>query len=123
LTNRDKGDNFERMKEIAEVAVGLPVSKTFHYLIPERMRESIQVGMRVLVPFKGRKVTGFTIELVDRPPEGLEERPGNRKPPGRSPLIDPQSPPPPISDYHLSPWRSDQNRLPGLHLKSELVLS
>ena len=28
------------MKEVVEVAVGLPISKTFHYLIPERMRAS-----------------------------------------------------------------------------------
>ena len=60
------------MKTIVEVAVGLPVSKTFHYLIPERMRGSLQVGMRVLVPFKGRKVTGFAIDLFDQPPEEIE---------------------------------------------------
>ena len=62
------------MKEIVEVAVGLPVSKTFHYRIPERMREFIQTGMRVLVPFKGRKVTGFTLDLLDHPPPGVEEK-------------------------------------------------
>lgn len=39
------------MKEIIEVAVGPPVFKTFHYRIPEKMRDSLQVGMRVLVPF------------------------------------------------------------------------
>ena len=60
------------MKEIVEVAVGLPVSKTFPYLIPEKMRESIQIGMRVLVPFKGRKVTGFIIGLLNEAPKELE---------------------------------------------------
>jgi len=67
-------DNVRSMKEIVEVAIGLPVSKTFHYRIPERMRESVQVGMRVLVPFKGRKVTGFTLDLLDHPPPGVEEK-------------------------------------------------
>ncbi len=62
------------MKEIVEVAVGLPVFKTFHYRIPEKMRDSLQVGMRVLVPFKERKVTGFTIDLLEHPPEGVEEK-------------------------------------------------
>jgi primosomal protein N' (replication factor Y) len=62
------------MKTIVEVAVGLPVSKTFHYLIPEKIRESIQAGMRVLVPFKGRKVTGFAIDFLDQPPKDLKEK-------------------------------------------------
>ena len=74
LTNQGKGDNFEAMREIVEVAVGLPVSKTFHYRIPEKMRGSLQIGMRVLVPFKGRKVTGFAIDLLDHPPKGVEEK-------------------------------------------------
>ena len=116
------------MKEIAEVAIGLPVSKTFHYLIPERMRESIQVGMRVLVPFKGRKVTGFTIDLVDRPPEGLEESLREVEDLlDEAPLIDPQLlrfyrw----ISDYYIYPLGEviKTGLPPGLHLKSELVLS
>jgi len=47
------------MKEFVEVAVGLPVFKTFHYRIPEKMIGSLQIGMRVFVPFKGRRVTGF----------------------------------------------------------------
>jgi len=62
------------MKEIVEIAVGLPVSKTFHYRIPEKMKDSLQIGMRVLVPFKGRKVTGFAIDLLDHPPKGVEEK-------------------------------------------------
>jgi primosomal protein N' (replication factor Y) len=62
------------MKEIVEVAVALPVSKTFHYRIPEKMRDALQVGMRVLVPFKGRKVTGFTLSLEEKTPEGIEEK-------------------------------------------------
>ncbi len=62
------------MKEIVEVAVGLPVSKTFHYRIPDKMKGSLQVGMRVLVPFKERKVTGFVLDLLDHPPQGIEEK-------------------------------------------------
>ena len=62
------------MKEIVEVAVGLPVFKTFHYRIPEKMIGSLKIGMSVLVPFKGRKVTGFSIDLLDQPPKGVEEK-------------------------------------------------
>jgi len=128
LTNPSKGDNLGTMKEIVEVAVGLPVPKTFHYLIPERMRGSLQVGMRVLVPFKGRKVTGFSIDLLDRPPKGVEEKLREVEDLlDGVPLIDPQRlrfyrw----ISDYYLYPLGEviKTGLPPGLHLKSELLLS
>ncbi len=38
------------MNEVVEVAVGLPVSRTFHYAVPERMKDSLQIGMRVRHP-------------------------------------------------------------------------
>ncbi len=116
------------MKEIVEVAVGLPLFKTFHYRIPERMRGSLQIGMRVLVPFKGRKVTGFSIDLLDHPPEGVEEKLREVEDLlDEAPLIDPQMlrfhrw----ISDYYLYPLGEviKTGLPPGLQLKSELILS
>ena len=116
------------MKRIVEVAIGLPISKTFHYLIPEKMRDVIQVGMRVLVPFKGRKVTGFTIDLVDHPPEGLGEKLKEiERLLDEAPIIDPsmlrfyQW----ISDYYIYPLGEviKTGLPPGLQLKSELLLS
>jgi primosomal protein N' (replication factor Y) len=116
------------MKTIVEVAVGLPVSRTFHYLIPEHMRGSFQVGMRVLVPFKGRKVTGFAIDFLDRPPEGIEEKLREVEDLlDEAPLIEPKMlrfyrw----ISDYYLYPLGEviKTGLPPGLHLKSELILS
>jgi len=116
------------MKEIVEVAVGLPVFKTFHYRIPERMIGSLQVGMRVLVPFKGRKVTGFSIDLSDQPPKGVEEKLREVEDLlDEAPLIDPQMlrfcrw----ISDYYLYPLGEviKTGLPPGLQLKSELILS
>ena len=62
------------MKNIVEVAIALPISKTFHYRIPEAMQSALRVGMRVLIPFKGRKVTGFAISLQEKSPEGVEEK-------------------------------------------------
>ncbi len=116
------------MKEIVEVAVGLPVSKTFPYLIPEKMRESIQIGMRVLVPFKGRKVTGFIIGLLNEAPKELE---------GKLREVEELLDEAPllslemlrfykwISDYYLYPLGEviKTGLPPGLHLKSELILS
>jgi len=116
------------MKEIVEVAVGLPVPKTFHYYIPERMRGSIQVGMRLLVPFKGRKVTGFAIDLLDHSPKGLEEKLRDVEDLlDEAPLIDPQMlrfcrw----ISDYYLHPLGEviKTGLPPGLQQRSELILS
>ncbi len=116
------------MKEIVEVAVGLPVFKTFHYLIPEKMRDSLQIGMRVLVPFRGRKVTGFSIDLLEQPPKGVEEKIREVEDLlDEAPLIDPQMlrfyrw----ISDYYLYPLGDaiKTGLPPGLQLKSELILS
>ena len=116
------------MKEIVEVAVGLPVSKTFHYRIPEKMKGSLQMGMRVLVPFKGRKVTGFAIDLLDHPPKGIEEKLLEVEDLlDEVPLIDPQMlrfcrw----ISNYYLYPLGEviKTGLPPGLQLKSELILS
>src|SRR4030042_2631194 len=116
------------MKEIVEVVVGLPVSKTFHYLIPEKMRGSLHMGMRVLVPFKGRKVTGFCLDLLDQPPKGIEEKLREVEDLlDEAPLIDTQMlrfcrw----ISDYYLYPLGEviKTGLPPGLHRKSELILS
>jgi len=116
------------MKEIVEVGVGLPIFKTFHYRIPERLRDSLQVGMRVLVPFKGRKVTGFTLDVLDHAPEGIEGRLREVEDLlDEAPLIDSSMlrfyrw----ISDYYLYPLGEviKTGLPPGLHLKSETILS
>ncbi|MGQ9646548.1 MAG: primosomal protein N' [Thermodesulfobacteriota bacterium] len=116
------------MKEIVEVAVGLPVSKTFHYRIPDPMKGSLQVGMRVLVPFKQRKVTGFVLDLLDHPPKGFEEKLKEVDDLlDEGPLVDSQwlrfcqw-----ISTYYLYPIGEviKTGLPPGLNLMSELILS
>jgi primosomal protein N' (replication factor Y) len=116
------------MKEVVEVAVGLPLSKTFHYHIPEKMKDSLQVGMRVLVPFKGRKVTGFTIDLLNHPPQGLEEKLREVEDLlDEVPLIDPQMLRfyQWVSDYYLYPLGEviKTGLPPGLQLKSEPMVS
>jgi primosomal protein N' (replication factor Y) len=92
------------------------------------MRDSLQIGMRVFVPFKGRKVTGFSIDLLEQPPEGVEEKIREvENLLDEAPLIDP-----PmlrfyrwISDYYLYPLGEviKTGLPPGLQLKSELILS
>jgi primosomal protein N' (replication factor Y) len=116
------------MKEFAEIAVGLPVHKTFYYRVPEGMRDALQVGMRVLVPFKGRKVTGFSIDFLDQLPKDLEKKLRDvERLLDEAPLIDPQMlrfyrw----VSDYYLYPLGEviKTGLPPGLHLKSEFDLS
>lgn len=49
---------------IIEVALPLPVDKTFHYLVPDSLAERAQPGTRVLVPFGGRKLIGYLLGFV-----------------------------------------------------------
>ncbi len=116
------------MKEVVEVALGLPLAKTFYYLIPETMKESIQIGMRVTVPFKSRKVTGFVIRILDRPPESLEEKLREVEALlDEAPLIDPQMLRfyQWVSEYYLHPLGEviKTGLPPGLNLKSQWKLT
>ena len=54
----------------AEVAVPLPIRKTFHYAVPARLQGRIAVGARVLVPFARRLVTGYAVRLTEEAPDG-----------------------------------------------------
>jgi primosomal protein N' (replication factor Y) len=66
---------------IIEVAVPLPLDQTYTYLVPEPLQGRLRVGMRVLVPFGRRTVTGYVlgpaasaeglktvVEILDREP-------------------------------------------------------
>ena len=48
----------------AEVVLPLPLSHAFTYAIPKNFVPLLQVGMRVLVPFGRRKLTGFVVSLT-----------------------------------------------------------
>jgi len=58
-------------KRFVEVAIGLPIEKTFYYELPAGFGDRLRLGSRVLVPFRGRKVTGYAIafppNLADYP--------------------------------------------------------
>jgi primosomal protein N' (replication factor Y) len=56
-----------------EVAVPLPVDRTFHYSVPESLRSSILPGVRVLVPFGRRKVTGYVLGSASAPAGELKD--------------------------------------------------
>ncbi|MFH1675258.1 MAG: primosomal protein N' [Pseudomonadota bacterium] len=54
-------------KQYIETAVSLPVTKTFHYEVPEPFQERIEIGHRVWVPFGSQQITGYVLDF-SRPP-------------------------------------------------------
>jgi primosomal protein N' (replication factor Y) len=50
----------------ADIALPLPLDRTFTYLIPPDLRESAKPGCRVLVPFGRKSLTGVIVSLTDR---------------------------------------------------------
>jgi primosomal protein N' (replication factor Y) len=58
------------MSEFADVAVPVGVRKTFAYKVPDRLRAGIAPGVRVLVPFGRKLVTGFVVGVGDAAPAG-----------------------------------------------------
>ncbi|MCA8923622.1 MAG: hypothetical protein KDD82_17525, partial [Planctomycetes bacterium] len=57
---------------LAAVAPDLPVLGEFSYGIPDALVERVRVGVRVRVPFGGRKVLGYVLEVgpgVPAPPK------------------------------------------------------
>jgi primosomal protein N' (replication factor Y) len=50
-------------KRFASVAVPLPLDKTFIYSIPDQWLGKVEPGMRVIVPFGHRALTGYVVAL------------------------------------------------------------
>lgn len=60
----------------ARVAPPVPVPGLFSYLIPEALRGRVVPGVRVSVPFGGRRLTAMVVDLDDGPlPDGVSARP------------------------------------------------
>jgi primosomal protein N' (replication factor Y) len=47
------------------VAVSVPVRETYFYEVPGELRSQANVGCRVTVPFKNRRVTGYILERAE----------------------------------------------------------
>lgn len=59
---------------IIEVAIPLHLERTFHYRVPENLREEALPGRRVLVPFGRRTLTGYILGAAENSPiEHLKE--------------------------------------------------
>jgi primosomal protein N' (replication factor Y) len=53
-------------KQFAEVVFNLPLKEAFTYIIPPELQGKVRVGMRVLVPFGRRKITGYVVGLASK---------------------------------------------------------
>jgi len=59
---------------VIEVAIPVPLDKTFHYRVPPALVEQAVAGHRVYVPFGHRKLTGYILgEAADLPGDGLKD--------------------------------------------------
>jgi primosomal protein N' (replication factor Y) (superfamily II helicase) len=56
------------------VALPVPLRTTFTYAIPEAVQASLQVGCRVLVPFRKKSIVGVVTEFVAEPPANTKVR-------------------------------------------------
>lgn len=55
-------------KGLVDVAIPLPLFNTFSYLPPQEYSKSLCIGMRVLVPFGQRRLTGYVIGFLNTEP-------------------------------------------------------
>jgi len=56
------------------VALPVPLRTTFTYGVPESLRELVQPGTRVLVPFRNKSLVGVVTELTEQAPADTKIR-------------------------------------------------
>ncbi len=54
--------------QYAEIALNLPINKTFHYRIPSTMIGDVEIGKRAWVSFGSRRMVGYIVGITDRTP-------------------------------------------------------
>ena len=50
-----------------------PLEKSLSYRVPEALRSSVQVGVRVRVPLGRRTAVGYLLALDEGDPDGLKD--------------------------------------------------
>jgi primosomal protein N' (replication factor Y) (superfamily II helicase) len=68
-------DNQPAEKRFVEVALPLPLRKTFTYGLRPELSQKVSIGSRVIVPFANRTLTGYVVALHDAldPELGVDE--------------------------------------------------
>ena len=58
-------------ENLCQVAVPVPLEGPFTYKIPDALVSSVSAGVRVIVPFGARKLTGVVTGFPEALPKGL----------------------------------------------------
>jgi len=53
------------MSKFAHLVLDLPLKQSFTYAIPPELESSVMLGVRVVVPFGKREMTGYVIDVTD----------------------------------------------------------
>jgi primosomal protein N' (replication factor Y) len=53
------------MPKYATVVLDRPIDKEFDYLIPAPLEEAVKAGVRVVIPFRSRRVLGYVVALSE----------------------------------------------------------
>jgi len=64
----------EMNSAFCNVALSVPLRTAFTYAVPEALRETVQAGSRVLVPFRKKAMVGVVVEFVESAPAGTKVR-------------------------------------------------
>jgi len=78
------------MKPFADVAVPVPLRRTFHYAVPPEMDATAVVGARVRVRFGRRTIVGYVVARDAQAPPGVKARPIDAVLDGDHPTFDPE---------------------------------
>ncbi len=62
------------MAAYCEVALPVPLRRTFTYAVPAALNGRVEPGSRVVVPFRRRAMVGVVLEIGGRPPQAKEVR-------------------------------------------------
>ncbi len=55
----------------AEVLIAIPYSGSWSYIVPEKIESDAKPGMRAIIPFGKRKMTGYIISITEERPSGF----------------------------------------------------
>ncbi len=59
----------DSQKIYIDVALGLPLDQVFAYGVPEPFQSSCAIGVRVLVPFGRKRITGYVVGFHEKAPD------------------------------------------------------
>jgi primosomal protein N' (replication factor Y) len=60
-------------RKFVEVVVPLPIHRSFHYRVPLELRNEVQIGKRVIVPFHSRKVVAYCVGFPSMPTKDTKD--------------------------------------------------